>query len=100
MNDSCRAIDLVLRKGQPGEAYNIGGSCEKKNIDVVTLIGRILKDLVAKNKDLSPSTQDLRPKQGLERTIGWYLGNQDWVENVVTGEYREYYERVYGRGVG
>jgi dTDP-glucose 4,6-dehydratase len=126
VEDNCRAIDLVLRKGRVGEVYNIGGNCEKKNIDVVNLICDILRN--------HPKTQDLRPKiqyikdprgaahdfryalnsskmkeelgwepevdfeEGLERTIGWYLENQEWVVNVVTGEYQEYYRRIYGAG--
>ena len=124
MKDNCRAIDLVLQKGKPGEVYNIGGGCEKRNIDVVNLICDILKN--------HPKTQHLTPKirhipdprgaahdfryaldsskikgelswepqvdfeEGLRQTVEWYLENQDWVENVVTGEYQEYYEKVYG----
>jgi len=126
VEDNCRAIDLVLCEGKPGEVYNIGGNCEKKNIEVVKLICDILKGL--------PKTQDLRPKiqfikdprgaahdfryaldsskikkelgwesqmdfkAGLERTVDWYLENQHWVEGVITGEYQEYYQRVYGTG--
>jgi dTDP-glucose 4,6-dehydratase len=132
VEDNCRAIDLVLQKGNPGEVYNIGGGCEKRNIDVVNLICRILKDLISKNQDLRPNAQHLTPKiqhiedprgaahdfryaldsskineklgwepqvdfnEGLERTIEWYLKNQDWVEGVITGEYQEYYQKVYG----
>jgi len=124
VEDNCRAIDLVLCEGKPGEVYNIGGNCEKQNIEVVELICAILKGL--------PKTQDLRPKiqfikdprgaahdfryaldsskitkdlgwkpqvdfeEGLKRTIEWYLENQEWAENVITGEYQEYYEKVYG----
>ena len=58
MKDDCVTIDLVLQKGQPGEARIIGGSCEKKNIDVVALIDRIPKGPISK-------AQDLRPKQGM-----------------------------------
>jgi len=133
VEDNCRAIDLVLQKGRAGEVYNIGGNCEKKNIDVVSLICEILKDLISKNQGPIPNTQDLRPniqfikdprgaahdfryaldcskieeelgweptrdfEKGLEETIEWYLENQDWVESVITGEYQEYYEKVYGR---
>jgi dTDP-glucose 4,6-dehydratase len=125
VEDNCRAIDLVLQRGKPGEAYNIGGGCEKKNIEVVELICDILKN--------HPKTQELRPKiqhiedprgaahdfryaldssriekalgwkpqhgfeEGLTQTVEWYLENQDWAESVITGEYREYYQQVYGR---
>lgn len=128
VEDNCRAIDLVLQKGKIGEVYNIGGGCEKRNIEVVELICSILKG--------HPKTQDLRPKiqfikdprgaahdfryaldcskikgelgwrprvnfeEGLRRTVEWYVQNQAWVENVITGEYLTYYERVYGRSGG
>jgi len=123
VNGNRRAIDAVLQKGKAGEVYNIGGNCEKPNIDVVNLICDILKGF--------PKTQNLRPRiqhiadprgaahdfryaldcskikedlgwqpeldfeEGMERTIEWYLANQGWVESVITGEYQEYYERVY-----
>jgi len=126
VEDNCRAIDLVLQKGRVGEIYNIGGGCEKRNIEVVRMICDILKDY--------PKTQDLKPKiqfiedprgaahdfryaldctkikeklgwepqvnfeEGLRRTVEWYLENQDWVKGVITGEYIEYYQKVYGQG--
>ena len=131
VEDNCRAIDLVLQNGKPGEAYNIGGSCEKKNIDVVNLLCDILKEklrafpLIHNPESFSPTIHHIPDPRGaahdfryaldsskmkeelgwepehafeedLERTVGWYLENQDWVENVITGEYQEYYERVYG----
>ena len=139
VEDNCRAIDIVLQKGKAGEVYNIGGDCEKRNIDVVNLICSILGDklrfspLIPNPESSTPNTQDLRPKiqfikdprgaahdfryaldcskieeklgwkpkrdfeEGLEETIEWYLENQDWVEDVITGGYQEYYEKVYGR---
>ncbi len=128
VKDNCRAIDLVLRNGRPGEAYNIGGNCEKKNIDVVNLICDILSRKLNKpyehkelNKliefiadprgtahdfryalDCSKIKEDLgwEPTydftEGLERIVEWYIENQDWVEKVITGEYQDYYEKVYG----
>lgn len=126
VEDNCRAIALVLQNGRPGEIYNIGGNCEKKNIDVVNLICDILErktkhqELRTKIRpipDPRGAAHDFRyaldctkiqgelgwePKRdfekGLEETIEWYLDNQDWVENVITGEYQEYYQRVYGTG--
>jgi len=145
VEDNCRAIDLVLQKGRVGEAYNIGGNCEKRNIDVVNLICSILGEKLKADPSLitrhssppssSPTTNhELRTtihhipdprgaahdfryaldsskieealgwepehdfEKGLERTVEWYLENQDWVENVITGEYQDYYRRVYGSG--
>ncbi len=123
VEDNCKAIDLVLKKGKLGEIYNIGGENEMQNIKVVKLICKILK--------ADPSTQDLKPnikfiadprgkahdfryaldcskikkdlnwkpsykfEEGLKSTIDWYLNNRDWVNKVVTGEYQEYYKKVY-----
>jgi len=132
VEDNCRAIDLVLQNGKPGEVYNIGGSCEKKNIDVVRQICSILDEklkqfpsLITHHSSLNELIQFIadprgaahdfryaldtskikeelgwKPKrdftEGLEKTVEWYLKNQDWVENVITGEYQEYYEKIYG----
>jgi len=129
VEDNCRAIDLVLQKGQPGEVYNIGGDCEKQNIDVVNLICDILEQHLPKLPtthyplraqikfiadprgaahdfryalDCSEIKEELgwKPRhdfrEGLERTVEWYLKNQEWVGSVITGEYQEYYQRVYG----
>lgn len=127
VEDNCRAIDLVLRKGRVGEVYNIGGSCEKQNIEVVHSLCDILerlaphttnhplRSLIQFIADPRGAAHDFRYaldsskignelgwepehefEEGLERTVDWYLKNQDWVENVITGEYQEYYQRVYG----
>jgi len=129
VEDNCQAIDLVLQKGRVGEIYNIGGGCEKRNIEVVEMICDILERLVPDTValygsprarirfikdprgaahdfryalDCSKIASDLgwRPRvcfeEGLEKTVKWYLENQDWVESVITGEYLTYYERVYG----
>jgi dTDP-glucose 4,6-dehydratase len=132
VEDNCRAIDLVLQKGKPGEVYNIGGNCEKKNIDVVREICSTLDEKLAASSspithhssldkliefidDPRGAAHDFRyaldsskirmelgwnPKvnfeEGLRRTVEWYLENRDWVESVITGEYQEYYEEVYG----
>ena len=128
VEDNCRAIDLVLQKGRVGEIYNIGGGCEKKNIEVVELIcniletlrpqttNRSLRTLITFIKDPRGAAHDFRyaldctkieeelgwePKvefeEGLRRTVEWYLNNQDWVESVITGEYLEYYQKIYGQ---
>lgn len=118
VEDNCRAIDLVLRKGKLGEVYNIGGNCEKHNIEVVRSILQYLgkpNSLIKFIKDPRGAAHDFRyaldcskikeelgwePKhnfeKGLEQTIKWYLENQEWAEYVISGEYQEYYEKVYG----
>ena len=127
VEDNCRAIALVLERGRVGEVYNIGGGCERKNIEVVELICDILakelgrsdgfRELITFIKDPRGSAHDFRYsldcskikgelgweptvdfEEGLERTIRWYLDHQDWVESVITGEYQEYYKKIYGSG--
>ncbi len=124
VEDNCRAIDLVLERGRVGEVYNIGGNCEKRNIEVVNAICEILKNhhltqhLTPKIrfiKDPRGAAHDYRYaldcskiksalgwepqvsfEHGLKRTVEWYLANQAWMESVITGEYQEYYQKVYG----
>jgi len=121
VEDNCRAISLVLERGKIGEIYNIGGNCEKRNIEVVEMICDILKETRGLNpkiqfiKDPRGPAHDFRyaldcnkikeelgwePKvkfeEGLRWTVNWYLENQHWVESVISGEYLEYYEKVYG----
>lgn len=128
VEDNCRAIDLVLQNGRVGEVYNIGGGNEKRNIEVVELICEILskainesaedlKKLIKHIPDPRGAAHDFRyaldcakikeelgwePRvnfeAGLYRTVEWYLEHQDWVESVITGEYQEYYEKIYGSG--
>lgn len=123
VNDHCRALDLVLHYGQPGQSYNIGGDSENKNIEVVTTICEILDKLKPASKsykELITFVQD-RPghdmryaidytkinkdlgwvpevsfSEGIRRTVQWYLDNQHWVKSVINGEYLEYYEKQYG----
>jgi len=124
VEDNCRAIALVLQKGRVGEIYNIGGGCEKRNIEVVQLICDLLKNH-PKTQHLTPKIQHIEDprgaahdfryaldctkikeelgwepqvnfEEGLRRTVEWYLNNQDWVEGVITGEYQEYYRKIYG----
>ncbi len=131
VKDNCQAIDLVFRKGDIGEVYNIGGENEIENIKVVKLICKILGEKVAGDSRLK--TQDSRldelikfivdPRgkahdfryaldcskikktlkwkptcvfeEGLENTIDWYLNNRDWIKKVITGEYKQYYKKIY-----
>lgn len=115
VKDHCTGIDTVLHKGKVGEVYNIGGNNEKANIEIVKLIISTL----GKSEDLIKYVQD-RPghdrryaidnskitselgwspsytfEQGIKETIEWYLGNQDWMEKIVSGQYMEYYKEMY-----
>jgi dTDP-glucose 4,6-dehydratase len=118
VEDFARAIHLVLERGEPGEAYNVGGPDECENIDVV----RRIVELTGQDESLMEYVTD-RPghdrryslasdkvsalgweaevhfAEGLERTVAWYRDNADWWQPIRSGEYREYYERQYGRAL-
>ena len=116
VKDHCSAIDAVLHKGKPSEIYNIGGNNEKANIDIVKLIIKTL----GKSESLIKHVKD-RPghdrryaidntkittqlgwepsytfEQGIKETIEWYVANSGWIEDVISGEYRNYYNKMYG----
>ena len=115
VEDHCEAIDMVLQKGVPGGLYNIGGNSEKKNIDVVKLILRHLnkpeslitfvKDRPGHDRryaiDSSKIQSELgwKPKhsfeQGIAATIDWYVSNTDWWKRITSGEYQDYYKKMY-----
>jgi dTDP-glucose 4,6-dehydratase len=114
--DFARAIDLVLREGAPGEVYNVGGPDEEENLRVVErileLTGRDssliehVEDRKGHDRRYSLSSDKVRalgwePRvelaEGLEHTVAWYRDNEAWWAPVRSGEYREYYERQYGR---
>lgn len=120
VEDHCKAIDLVMRKGRVGEVYNIGGHNEMKNIDIVKLICRELgksEDLIVHVTDRKGHDQryaidptkihtelgwlpETMFKDGIKKTIKWYLDNQDWWQPIIDGEYQNYYEQMYGgRGI-
>ncbi len=108
VEDHCRAIDLIIRKGKAGEVYNIGGNCEMRNIDIVKLICRELgkpESLITyvedrKGHDLRYAIDAAkirnelgwRPEtdftDGMRKTISWYLGNRKWWEDILSGEYK------------
>ena len=116
VDDHCRAIWLAYEKGKPGDAYNIGARNERQNIDVVMS----LLDAVGKPHSLIQFVTDRlghdrryaidptkaetelgwRPltswESGLEGTIAWYRDNQEWVNHIRNGEYRNYYKTMYG----
>lgn len=113
--DHCSAIDTVLHKGIDGEVYNIGGNNEKANIEIVKLIIQTLekseslikyvKDRPGHDRryaiDNTKITTQLGWKpaymfeQGIKETIQWYLDNTEWIENVISGDYANYYEKMY-----
>lgn len=113
--DHCIAIYTVLEKGKTGEVYNIGGNNEKANIDIVKLILKTLdkpeslinyvKDRPGHDRryaiDNTKITTELgwAPsytfEQGIKETIDWYLNNIEWVENIVSGDYQDYYKKMY-----
>jgi dTDP-glucose 4,6-dehydratase len=115
VEDHCKAIDVVLSKGKPGEAYNIGGNNEWKNIDIVRLVLKKLgkpeslitfvKDRLGHDRryamDATKITRELgwepahQFESGIAATIDWYLKNESWWRRVMTGEYQEYYRKQY-----
>lgn len=116
VEDHCHAIDLILRNGQVGEVYNIGGHNERTNLEVVKTI---LKEL-DKPESLIEYVEDRKghdrryaidptkihkelgwlPEttfdEGIKRTVKWYLEHQEWWKNIISGEYQSYYANMYG----
>jgi len=115
VKDHCIAIDIVLHKGKVGEIYNIGGNNEKENIEIVKLILSSLgksEDLITYVQDRlghdrryaidsSKITRELgwipsyTFEGGMDMTIKWYLENKNWMEDIVSGDYMKYYEKMY-----
>lgn len=114
VEDHCAAIDLIIHKGRIGEVYNIGGHNEKSNLEVVQLIidalGKGEIQFVSDRKghdqryaiDPTKIHEELgwlpatKFEDGIKKTIEWYLDNRDWWGNILSGEYQDYYERMYG----
>ena len=116
VEDHCKAIDMILQNGRVGEVYNIGGHNEMANIDIV----KIIIDALGKSEDLITYVTDRKGhdmryaidptkihnelgwlpetmfKDGIRKTIQWYLDNKGWWEEIVSGEYQNYYEKMYG----
>jgi len=124
VKDHSRAVEAVLHNGVPGGVYNVGGNNEWRNIDIVNLVCDILDGKLGRtpgsNRKLITFVKD-RPghdrryaidaskmgnelgwapsytfEQGIDETITWYLDNQEWVREVTSGAYRDYYEKMYG----
>ena len=115
VEDHCKAIDLIIHKGTVGEVYNIGGHNEKANIDIVKIIlkelgkGEELITYVADRKGhdlryaIDPTKihnelgwlPETKFEDGIKKTIRWYLDNKSWWEKIISGEYQDYYEKMY-----
>lgn len=116
VEDHCRAIDLILQKGRVGEVYNVGGHNEMKIIDIVKLICKALgkpESLIHFVKDrkghdrryaIDPAKihrelgwlPETKFADGIQKTIQWYLDNEEWWQPIVNGDYVKYYDRMYG----
>lgn len=125
VKDHSAAIEQVLKHGKPGSIFNVGGNNEWKNIDIVKLVCDLMDERLGRktgeSRDLITFVKDRKGHDrryaidagklkrelgwepgytfevGIAETIDWYLANQEWVEEVVSGSYREYYEKQYGQ---
>ena len=123
VEDHARAIDLIFHEGKTAETYNIGGFNEWKNIDLIKVmiktVDRILGNPEGHSLDLITYVTDrlghdaryaidstklqqelgwepsLQFEEGIEKTVRWYLDNQDWMDNITSGDYEKYYEEMY-----
>ena len=116
VEDHCKAIDLIIRQGKVGEVYNIGGHNEMRNIDIVKIICQALdkpESLITHVEDrkghdmryaIDPTKihdalgwlPETMFKDGIRKTIQWYLDNKVWWERIISGEYQNYFESMYG----
>ncbi len=117
VEDHCKAIDLIIHKGKVGEVYNIGGHNEMRNIDIVKIICKELnkpESLITYVEDrkghdmryaIDPTKihnelgwlPETMFEDGIKKTIKWYLENRKWWEDIISGEYKNYYDKMYGR---
>ena len=123
VEDHARAIDLIFHKGETAQTYNIGGFNEWKNIDIIKVVintvDRLLGRKEGEDMDLITYVTDrlghdaryaidstklqrelgwepsLQFEEGIEKTVKWYLENQEWLDNVTSGDYQKYYENMY-----
>lgn len=115
VEDHCRAIDVVLHRGTVGEIYNIGGNNEKANIEIIKFLLEYLskpqslikyvKDRLGHDKRYAIDSNKIKNElgweplysfdKGIEKAIQWYLEHQEWWEKIKSGEYKEYYDKMY-----
>lgn len=115
VEDHCKAIDMILRKGKIGDVYNVGGHNEMANIDIVKLILKKLdkpESLITYVKDrkghdrryaIDPTkignelgwAPETKFADGIVKTVDWYLANRKWWQDIISGEYRKYYDKMY-----
>ena len=123
VDDHARAIDVIFHKGKLGETYNIGGFNEWKNIDLIKVMIKTVDRLLGREEGASDKLityvtdragHDLRYaidstklknelgwepslqfEEGIEKTVAWYLENQEWLDNVTSGDYQAYYQKMY-----
>ncbi|MCF0178489.1 MAG: GDP-mannose 4,6-dehydratase, partial [Bacteroidales bacterium] len=124
VEDHARAIDLIFHKGEVARTYNIGGFNEWRNIDLIKVLVKVTDKLLGRPEGASEhlitfvedrAGHDLRYaidssrlsnelgwhptlqfEEGIEKTVEWYLNNQEWLDNVTSGEYQNYYDKMYG----
>ena len=116
VEDHCRAIEMVMHNGKSGEVYNVGGHNEKANIEIVKLILeelgkpesliKYVKDRLGHDRRYAIDATKIKDElgweptvmfdQGIRMTIKWYLDNLDWTNKIRSGEYKGYYEKMYG----
>lgn len=125
VEDHARAIDVIFHKGKTGDKYNVGGFNEWKNIDLVHLLCKIMDAKLGRPEGASAKLityvtdrpghdmryaidatklekelgwkPSLQFEEGLEKTVDWYLQNEDWIKHVTSGDYQHYYEEQYGK---
>jgi len=117
VEDHCRALQLIWKKGKAGDIYNIGGGCQLPNIEVVRRILKLLgkpESLIAfvadrpgHDRRYAMSYQKIRCElgweptvrieEGLKRTVEWYIEHRQWWEKIKSGQYRKYYSHMYGK---
>lgn len=124
VEDHAVALDLIWQKGRPGETYNVGGDCERRNLEVVKALCRLMDEELGRAPGTSEQTihfvsdrpghdfryavdfskirqelgwqPSLSFEEGLRRTVRWYLDNPEWIAGVTSGTYQEYYQQQYG----
>ena len=124
VNDHAQAIDVIYHNGKNGETYNIGGHNEWTNIDLIRMLCKIMDKKLGRQpgesaklitfvKDraghdlryaIDPTklseelgwNPSLQFEEGLEKTVSWYLANQEWMDHVTSGQYQSYYQKQYG----